>query len=118
VPYVLQEVRRTQRASGLKGLLAALDDSATWLIRHRDNRGEGRSRHATHLRPLFKWKRYCRVRGRSSPRPAQLDVLGFGLLVDRNIGVCVLPQSEEVLIRLARCGFFAHQSLRPGQLHV
>jgi hypothetical protein len=49
---------------------------------------------------------------------APLGVLTFGLPVDRNIGVGVLPQIQESLVRLP-CGcFIAHHLLRSRDLHM
>src|ERR1700746_2775693 len=45
-------------------------------------------------------------------------VFGFGLLQNRNVGVGILPQREEILIRRARLGFIARHRVRPPQLQV
>src|ERR1039458_6709946 len=39
---------------------------------------------------------------RASRGLPQLGVLGFGLLVDGDVGIGVFPEGEEILIRLAR----------------
>src|SRR5258708_38129174 len=46
----------------------------------------------------------------------ELGVLGFGLLVDRNVGIGVLPQIQESFVRLPCRGFIAHHLLRAAKL--
>jgi len=46
----------------------------------------------------------------------KLGVLGFGLLIDGNIGVGVLPQIQESLVGLPCSGFIAHHLLRAAKL--
>ena len=46
----------------------------------------------------------------------QPGVLGFGLLVDGNVGIGVLPQIQESLVGLPRNGFIAHHLLRAAEL--
>ena len=48
----------------------------------------------------------------------QLRVLGFGLLVDGDVGIGVFPEGEEILIRLACGGLVAHHHLRAAELQV
>src|SRR5271165_167919 len=48
----------------------------------------------------------------------QLGVLGFGLLVDGDIGIGVFPEGEKILIRLARGSLVAHHHLRAAELQV
>ena len=49
---------------------------------------------------------------------SELGVLGFGLLIDGNVGIGVLPESQEIFIPLAGGGFVAHHFLRPGDLQM
>ena len=39
----------------------------------------------------------------------QLRVLGFGLLVNRDVGIGVFPEGEEIMIRLARGLLVTHR---------
>ena len=57
-----------------------------------------------------------RVAAEASLVLGQLGVLGLGLLVDGNVGVGVLPQIQESLVRLPRGGFIAHHLLRAAEL--
>jgi len=50
--------------------------------------------------------------------PGFFCVLSFGLLVDRDVGIGVFPEGEEVLIRLERGGLVAHHCLRPAELQT
>ena len=45
-------------------------------------------------------------------------MLGFGLFMDGNIGIGVLPESQEFLMPFASGGFAACHFLRPGDLHM
>src|SRR6202041_1541816 len=47
---------------------------------------------------------------------SELGVLGFGLLVDRNVGIGVLPQIQESLVGLPCSGLIAHHLLRAAKL--
>jgi hypothetical protein len=47
---------------------------------------------------------------------SKLCVLRLRLFVDRDVGIGVLPESEEFLIRLARGGLVAHHHLRAAEL--
>ncbi len=62
----------------------------------------------------------CRPRCRSHrvwlPLFLELGVLGLGLLVDGNVGIGVLPQIQESLVRLPCGGFLAHHLLRATEL--
>jgi hypothetical protein len=49
---------------------------------------------------------------------SQLSVLSFGLLVDRDVGIGILPQREEILIRLARGRSVAHHHLCAAELQM
>ncbi len=51
-------------------------------------------------------------------RLPQSRVLGFGMPVDRNVGISIFPERKEILIRLAHGGLVAHHGLRPGKLQV
>ncbi len=48
----------------------------------------------------------------------QLGVLGFGLLVDGDVGIGVFPEGEKILIRLARPSLVTHHVLRAAKLHL
>ena len=48
----------------------------------------------------------------------ELGVFGLGLLQDSDVGVGVLPESQEIFIPLAGGGFVAHHFLRPGDLQM
>ena len=43
---------------------------------------------------------------------SEIGVLGLGLLVDGDVGIGVLPQMQESLVRFPRGGFIAHHLLR------
>src|SRR5579864_7682836 len=47
---------------------------------------------------------------------SETGVLGSGLLVDGNVGIGVLPQIQESLVRLPCGGFIAYHLLRAAQL--
>src|SRR5277367_2136541 len=47
---------------------------------------------------------------------SELGVLGLGLLVDRNVGIGVLPQIQERLVGFPRSGFIALHFLCTGKL--
>jgi hypothetical protein len=47
---------------------------------------------------------------------SEFGVVGFSLLINANIGIGVLPESQEIFIPLAGGGFVAHHFLRPGHL--
>src|SRR5258707_15800149 len=47
---------------------------------------------------------------------SKLGVLGFGLLVDGNVWIGVLPQIQESLVGLPCTGFIAHHLLRAAKL--
>jgi hypothetical protein len=49
---------------------------------------------------------------------SELGILGFGLLIDGNIGVGILPESQEIFVPLAGGNFVAHHFLRPGHLQM
>src|SRR5215831_20908496 len=59
-------------------------------------------------------------RGDSSIRNPllQLRVFCFGLLQDRDVGIGVFPESEEILIRGAGLGCLSLQSVRTTELEV
>ena len=52
------------------------------------------------LRQDRSWTQFRRRRGL---KLLQLGVLGFGLLQDGNVRVCVFPEGEEVLVGFAGC---------------
>jgi hypothetical protein len=47
---------------------------------------------------------------------SELGVLGFGLLVDGNVGIGALPQIQESLVGLPCSGFITHHLLRAPKL--
>ena len=48
----------------------------------------------------------------------QLRVFGFSLLVDRDVGISILPECKKVVIGLARGYFVARHYLSPGELQM
>ena len=48
----------------------------------------------------------------------QLRILGLGFFEDRNVGVGIFPNGEEVLIGAAGTSRIARQSARPRQLEM
>ncbi len=48
----------------------------------------------------------------------ELCVLQLCLFVDGDVGICVFPESEEVLIGLSSGGLFAHHHLGASELQV
>src|SRR5580658_5578757 len=49
---------------------------------------------------------------------SELGVLGFGLLVDGNVGIGALPQIQESLVGLPCSGFIAYHFLRAGKVEL
>src|ERR1700747_2481229 len=47
---------------------------------------------------------------------SELGILGLGLLVDGNVGIGVLPQIQESLVRFPSGGFIAYHLLRAAKL--
>jgi len=48
----------------------------------------------------------------------QLGILGFGLLVDGNIGIGILAEGQEFLVPLTRTRVVANHFLRPCHLQT
>ena len=48
----------------------------------------------------------------------QFGIFGFGLLVNWDVRIGILPERQEILVRLARSGFIAHHRLRPAELEM
>jgi hypothetical protein len=59
-----------------------------------------------------------RVTARGKKTLPQLSVLGFGLLIDRDVGVGIFPEGEKILIRLVRGCLVAHHHLRAAKLKI
>jgi len=49
---------------------------------------------------------------------AELGILGFGLLVDENVGIGALPQLQESLVGLPCGGFIAYHFLGAAKLEL